>query len=605
MKSISTTLLVSLLWAGLTHAQAQSFKFTVSGSLVSKLEPDTRVLIWSPGIESRPKWARFSVKDMPVAVPYGQLAARHLWIATFISPSQRRDVLSIGLAPELFDKPRGIDLKLDRPTPRIRPSDLGKLQFQYYAGITQRMWYEELPSWDKKNQKIVAAGPPIISITRVSDGRKLQESAMREGCMGSKWWAALDPSLELMDKTDLQLTVRYDSSGLWEPIETKLNFTYRKRHDGWPENVKVSYKDLQRTSPAGPVAMDLNLKVQFKHMTPTVKWLPKPQIAIPEAEAKSEATMKRYSEVIADTGVQFEMVPIPSGTFVMGSPNSEPGRRPDEGPQHEVRIEPFWMGKCEVTWNELESWLFRIDAQQRKSEKREPTSQDRLADLLICPSHIACTDPSFGMGKDGYPAVCMTHFTAKRYCRWLSAKTGRYYRLPTEAEWEYACRAGTKTRYSFGDDPAQLKDYAWYLENSNEKYQKVGAKKPNPWGLHDMHGNVAEWVLDQYEGDFYRRSFGRVADNSFCAPTAVYPRVIRGGSWQDDAENLRSAARCWSNKDWSSEDPQIPKSLTWHTNASFVGFRVVRPLRLPSEEECGRFEAMEREEEFHKALWRE
>ena len=105
--------------------------------------------------------------------------------------------------------------------------------------------------------------------------------------------------------------------------------------------------------------------------------------------------------------------------------------------------------------------------------------------------------------KGKQPAISMTHHAAMEYCRWLSAKTGKTYRLPTEAEWEYACRAGTKTAYSFGDDPTKLGEYAWYADNSDGTPQIGGKKKPNPWGLYDMHGNVAEWCVDQYDKDFY------------------------------------------------------------------------------------------------------
>jgi formylglycine-generating enzyme required for sulfatase activity len=189
---------------------------------------------------------------------------------------------------------------------------------------------------------------------------------------------------------------------------------------------------------------------------------------------------------------------------------------------------------------------------------------------------------SFAMGKGDYPAICMTQHAARTFCNWLSAKTGRYYRLPTEAEWEYACRAGTTTAYSFGDDPDDLEDFAWFYDNSDDTYQEVGQKKPNPWGLYDMHGNVSEWVLDQYVTDIAG------TDNRtdpLAIPLELYPRVVRGGGWDDDPDLLRSAARKGSDPEWKKQDPQIPRSIWYHTDARSVGFRVVRPLVEPSSED--------------------
>jgi formylglycine-generating enzyme required for sulfatase activity len=307
----------------------------------------------------------------------------------------------------------------------------------------------------------------------------------------------------------------------------------------------------------------------------------------PETEAKAEQEMKPYTQQIPGTEVKFEMVPIPGGVFTMGSPEDEEDRSEDEGPQFKVKIEPFWMGKYEVTWDEYDIWSFNLDIQRRELKNEQPTPLDKLADAVTRPTK-PYTDMTFGMGHDGYPAICMTQLAAKTYCKWLSEKTGHYYRLPTEAEWEYACRAGTTTAYSFGDDPEKLDDYAWHFDNADDKYQKVGLKKPNPWGLYDMHGNVAEWVLDQYVPDFYakvRDPDGGAVEFPLAVPKELYPRVVRGGSWDDDADRLRSAAREKSNPDWKIQDPQIPKSVWYHTDARHVGFRLIRPLRVPSEEE--------------------
>ena len=112
--------------------------------------------------------------------------------------------------------------------------------------------------------------------------------------------------------------------------------------------------------------------------------------------------------------------------------------------------------------------------------------------------------------------------------------------------------------------------------------KKWDKKKPNPWGLYDMHGNVAEWTLDQYLPTEYRKRTGKINNNPFVKPTKTYPRTVRGGSWIDGSKRLRSAARRPSSKKWKQQDPQIPKSLWWHTDADFVGFRVVRPKSIPN-----------------------
>ncbi|MGQ9563617.1 MAG: formylglycine-generating enzyme family protein [Thermogutta sp.] len=319
-----------------------------------------------------------------------------------------------------------------------------------------------------------------------------------------------------------------------------------------------------------------------------IKWLPEPY-PVPDADAKTESEMKPYTEVIVGTDIKFDMVPIPGGKFIMGSPENEAGRKEDEGPQHEVEVEPFWMAKYETLWDAYETWSFELDKRRREQTKEQATKWDEIADAIARPTP-PYTDMSFGMGKKDRPAVCMTLYAAQHFCKWLSAKTGRYYRLPTEAEWEYACRAGTKTAYSFGNNPDDLEDYGWFFDNADDKYHKVGEKKPNPWGLYDMHGNVAEWVLDQYVADAYKQFAGKTVKNPLVPATKEFPVVVRGGSWMDDPEMLRSAARRGSHPDWKMQDPQIPQSIWYLTDAPFVGFRVIRPLRLPTEEEAKLYE---------------
>ncbi len=320
---------------------------------------------------------------------------------------------------------------------------------------------------------------------------------------------------------------------------------------------------------------------------PTVEWLS--DIA-PISNGSADATeqMQPYTEAIRGTDVSFEMLPIPGGSFLMGSPDDETRRKPDEGPVHRVQLDPFWMGKFEVTWDEFELWANSMEQRQRERSDSPSTRSDELADAITRPTK-PFADLSFAMGKKGHPAICMTQLAAKCYCKWLSAKTGRYYRLPTEAEWEYACRAGTTTAYSYGDDPNSLDEYGWFFDNGEDRYHAVGSKKPNPWGLYDMHGNVSEWVLDGYETS-YAAFEGKTTVNPIVAPTAVFSRVARGGCWDDDPEGLRSAARKASDPKWNRDDPRQPQSIWYHTDSTCPGFRVVRPLHVPSVEESAAYE---------------
>ena len=294
------------------------------------------------------------------------------------------------------------------------------------------------------------------------------------------------------------------------------------------------------------------------------------------------AQYENYQEQVPGSNTMVPMVYIEAGTFKMGSPKFEKGHFGDEGPQHTTFIDGFWMGQFEITWDLYNLFISReIDGNQ----VIKTTSNEVQVNVdAVSGATTPYVEMSFGMGIDNYPAICMTQLAAVKFCEWLSAMTGNFYRLPTEAEWEYACRAGSETAYSFGDDSSQLSDYAWYRENSNDKYQKVGTKKPNPLGLYDMHGNVAEWTLDQYIPTAYRKRSKSVI-NPLEEGEKIYPKVVRGGSWMDNPNRLRSAARRPSSKKWKRRDPQIPKSKWWHTDAPFVGFRVVRPLKTPSDQE--------------------
>jgi formylglycine-generating enzyme required for sulfatase activity len=314
--------------------------------------------------------------------------------------------------------------------------------------------------------------------------------------------------------------------------------------------------------------------------------------------------MVPYEMTIPGTDATFEMVPVPGGTFKLGSPESEDGRDESEGPQIEVTVPPMWVGKYEVTWDAYRSYMNLYGIfKELETRKLRPVTDDNRIDAITAPTELYDPSYTFEFGEEPkLPAVTMTQYAARQFTKWLSGVTGHFYRLPSEAEWEYACRGGTETAYSFGDDPDDLEDYAWYYDNSEDGPSEVGQKEPNPFGLYDMHGNVAEWVLDQMLEDGYEQFAGKrlTAAEALVWPTKLVPRVVKGGSWEDDPEACRSAARLGSEEeDWKMEDPNLPLSPWWFTGdpTRGIGFRVVRPLEVPTDRaEKERYWAIDAEE---------
>ncbi|MBM3760622.1 MAG: formylglycine-generating enzyme family protein [Acidobacteria bacterium] len=273
-----------------------------------------------------------------------------------------------------------------------------------------------------------------------------------------------------------------------------------------------------------------------------------------------DKVMKPYKAAIPGTDVPYEMVPIPAGKFKMGNNAVK-----DESPEHEVSIEAFWMAPREVTWNEYRLFMFA-------NLSGEETGANIAVDAVSRPTK-PYVEMSFGMGIEGYPAISMTHHAANKYAQWLSSKTGHFYRLPTEAEWEYACKANAPA-------PADLAGVAVF---SKKQYELVGTKKPNAFGLYDMLGNVMEWTTDQYYADAYK-------DPKAWYPSKTsYPHSARGGSWADKPDRVSCTARFASDASWKQQDPNLPKSIWYHTDALGLGFRLVRPLKVPPPEEMHRY----------------
>jgi len=359
-----------------------------------------------------------------------------------------------------------------------------------------------------------------------------------------------------------------------------------------------------------------SIKVKVGWAVPTIFLLV--CCAHPTCWARQDKLAKKYTETITTEDGQklsFEMVLIPParaaqpsddgrfverlrlrdssvsrGTFLMGSPAGEIGHQDHEGPQHQVRIDPFYLCTTETTielflayYNEMVSTKKDFVEEEQAKKNAEQASRDLPAsggrvDAITGPTPVY-GDLTMGYGKK-HPAMGMTWHNAMTFCRWLSKKTGKEYRLPTEAEWEYACRADTGGVFGFADDPNLLVDFAWYKVNSDGQTHEVAKKKPNAWGLYDMAGNVREWVYDFYSPTAYKDVPLGVNPKG---PKAGKVHVARGGDYNSSVEELRCAARAFEEQWWRSGDPQIPKSKWWLPGMDFIGFRLATAPRSKSQ----------------------
>lgn len=314
-----------------------------------------------------------------------------------------------------------------------------------------------------------------------------------------------------------------------------------------------------------------------------------------------------FTEQIPGTSVSFNMVAVPGGTFRMGSPESEGYRRADEGPVHDVTVTSFWMARVEVTWDEFEAWYSATRAEGRTDTRNQGTgARDAEGVDAVTGATPPYVPPDQGWGKGDRPAITMTHHAAVQYTEWLSEVTGKAYRLPTEAEWEYAARGGTTTPYFFPGEPGGytkqrflnrflrretevLDRFAIHVGNSQSRSQPPSEVEANPFGLVNMLGNVREFCLDWYAEDEYERRSGIDGVVDPRGPETGSEHVVRGGSFRSDPAMLRSASRDFTRTDACLlTDPQIPKSLWWYSDCNDVGFRVVLESHGSEVEEPGR-----------------
>ncbi len=305
-------------------------------------------------------------------------------------------------------------------------------------------------------------------------------------------------------------------------------------------------------------------------------------------EPSEVKAFENYTETIPGSTVSFNMKAIKGGSFQMGSHEDELFRDDDEGPVKEARVSDFFMAEIEVSWDEYMAFYLQTSGEGRSTDTEGVRSDADGLDAIVgaTPPY---GQPDQGWGKGQRPAISISYHGAETYCRWLSKITGKTYRLPTEAEWEYAARGGKSGPYFFDVNPKKvvkkglfkskpdtttINTYVVYRENSSLKTQMPDYVQANPFGLKNMLGNVAEFCADWYNADAYDELADGTLDPK--GPATGQERVVRGGSYLSAASEVRLAHRDYTRTtDWLKTDPQVPKSIWWFSDCFHVGFRVV------------------------------
>ncbi len=275
--------------------------------------------------------------------------------------------------------------------------------------------------------------------------------------------------------------------------------------------------------------------------TPSVKWLLKP-FEVPGAAAQTEGEMKPYTEALPGAEIKFDMVPIKGGTFQMGSPESEKGRnKDDEGPQVEVKLDPFWMGKYEVTWEEYETWSFELDKQRRKVQQVQPTAWDDIADIIARPTK-PYTDMTFGMGKQRRPAVCMTS-SMRRRC---TASGSRPRRVATTAcrprrNGSMPAAPGRRRPTRSATIPRSSANTPCLPTTATTSTGRLARRSPTRGACTTCTATWPSWCLDQYVPDAYAKAGAKELVNPFIMPTKEYPHAVAG--WVVDGRSADAPQR--------------------------------------------------------------